>query len=92
VSHSADPFLQMEVALFLALFVFVVIVFAVFLVLRLRRKMLRRGYSPSFGALGNALQRLHSIGAPRIEYVLQEQEREQSDDGDEGGPETAGRY
>ena len=91
MNRSADPFLQMEIALFLALFLFVVIVLAVFFVLRLRRKMRRRGYSPSFGALGNALQQLHSIGVPQVEYVLQEQSEAQAED-EEAGPETAGRH
>jgi hypothetical protein len=79
----------MEIALFLALFLFALIVLAIFFLLRLRRKMSRRGYAPSFGALGNALQQLHSIGLPQIEYVLQEQSKDQADD-EEGGPETAG--
>jgi hypothetical protein len=90
MNRSPDPFLQMETALFLSLFFFVLIVIAVFFLLRLRRKMLRRGYSPSFGALGNALQHLHSIGVPQIEYVMREQSKTQADDDDDGGPETAG--
>ena len=92
MTHSVDPFLQMEIALFLSLFVFVVIIFAVFFVLRLRRKMFRRGYSPSFGALGNALQHLHSIGVPPIEHLMQVHEEEHPDNADEGGPESTGRY
>ena len=92
MTHSVDPFLQMEIALFLSLVVFVVIIFAVFFVLRLRRKMFRRGYSPSFGALGNALQHLHSIGVPPIEHLMQVPEEEHPDNADEGGPESTGRY
>jgi len=92
VNHTSDPFLQMEIALFLSLFFFVLIVICVFFLLRLRRKLFRRGYSPSFASLGNALQELHSIGVSRVEHVIHEQKKADADDNEEGGPETAGRY
>jgi hypothetical protein len=92
LNQPSDPFLQIEIALFLSLVLFVLAIVAVFFLLRLRRMLFRRGYSPGFGSLGDALQHLHSLGLPQIGYVMQQQMKEESDNDDEGGPETAGRY
>ena len=83
MNHTSDPFLQMELALFLSLFFFVLIVICVFFLLRLRRKLFRRGYSPSFASLGNALQELHAIGISRVEHVIHEQKKAEADENEE---------
>jgi hypothetical protein len=56
-----------------------------------RRKRLgrgRRGYYPSAIALGMAFQFMQVFTRPSIAYVLEEKQREEAEEDDEGDPET----
>jgi hypothetical protein len=79
---------DLENALVLGGALFVIIILIVFFSLRLLWWVRRRGFRPTYGALGNAFQELQSIAVPQIEYILQaERKKETKEDEDNaGGP------
>jgi hypothetical protein len=64
----------------------------VFFLWQLRRRPKRRRFRASFGSLGNALQQIQALAVPQIEYSLEEQRREKTDEDDEGGPDDPMAY
>ncbi len=64
----------------------------VFFLLRLRRRLMRRGFCPSYRALGNAFQQIQAKALPQIEYSLQEQRRQKTEEDDEAGPDDPTRH
>ena len=64
----------------------------VFFLWRLRRRPKRRRFRASYGSLGNALQQIQALAVPQIEYSLEEQRREKTDENDEGGPDDPMAY
>ena len=50
---------------------------------RIRR---RRGYYPTTGSLGNALQNLQSMAQPQVVHILQEKQSDKAEDDESGGP------
>jgi len=74
------------------MFLFVVLPFlCVFFILRFRWWLNRRRFRPSYASLGNAFEQLQALAVPKIEYSLQEQQREKLSQEDEGGPDQAGK-
>ena len=74
-----------------AVVLFVIFVLVVFFLLRLRWWIARRGFRPTYGALGNAFQELQRLGEPRVEYILEEKSQDEKEEDDEGGPDKAGK-
>ena len=68
--------------------VFVIVILLVFFALRLLWWIRRRGFRPTYGALGNAFQELQSTAVPHVQYILQAERDEESkeDQDDDGGP------
>ena len=56
----------------------------------LRRHGWFPGGRPKASALGNALLRLQNLAQPEKQYVLEESEKEQAEEDDEGGPDVPG--
>ena len=51
----------------------------------LRRKR-KGGFYPSTASMGNALQELQRLTQPSVRYVLEEKQKEDKQDDEEGGP------
>ena len=85
---GSDPLTFMMTAMLL----FVVIILGVFFLLRFRWWLTRRGFRPSYISLGNAFQQIQATAIPQVEYSLQEQEKENIDEDDEGGPDDPTKY
>jgi hypothetical protein len=69
---NSDPLTRLMTALFL----FVVVILAVFFLLRFRWWLTRRGFRPSYISLGNAFQQIQATAIPQVEYSLQEQRKD----------------
>jgi len=85
-----DPGVESKIAFMMgAIGLFVIGIFIVFLALRLLWWIRRRGFRPTYGALGHAFQELQGMGVPQIHYMLEAEQEEGSkanEDDDEGGP------
>ena len=79
---------DLENAFTMGVIVFVIAILLVFFALRLLWWIRRRGFRPTYGALGNAFQALQSTAVPQVQYILQVERDEESkeDQDDDGGP------
>jgi hypothetical protein len=79
---------DLENAFTMGVIVFVIVILLVFFALRLLWWIRRRGFRPTYGALGNAFQELQSTAVPQVQYILQAERDEESkeDQDDDGGP------
>jgi len=79
---------DLENAFTMGVIVFVIVILLVFFALRLLWWIRRRGFRPTYGALGNAFQELQSTAVPQVQYILQAEREEESkeDQDDDGGP------
>jgi hypothetical protein len=59
--------------------------------LALRRKR-KGGFYPSTASMGNALQELQRLTRPNVQYVLEEKQKEDKQDDEEGGPDDPDRF
>jgi hypothetical protein len=75
-----------------ALLPFVAIILGVFFLRRFRWWLARRGFRPSYISLGNAFQQIQAKAIPQVEYSLEEQSKEKTDEDDEGGPDDPTEY
>jgi hypothetical protein len=81
------------------LMLFVAVVLLIFFLRRLLWWMEQRGWicysgdPPTYGSLGNAFQQIQSLGEPRIQYCLEEKQREQRCERQDGaGPDDPVRH
>jgi hypothetical protein len=78
--------------------VFVAVVLFVFFLRRLLSWMDQRGWilysgdPPTYGSLGNAFQELQSLAEPRVQYVLEEKQHDESEEDGEAGPDDPTRH
>jgi len=79
---------DLENAFTMGVIVFVIVILLVFFALRLLWWIRRRGFRPTYGALGNTFQELQSTAVPQVQYILQAERDEESkeDQDDDGGP------
>ena len=79
---------DLENAFTMGVIVFVIVILLVFFALRLLWWIRRRGFRPTYGALGNAFQELQSTAVPQVQYILQAERDEESKENqdDDGGP------
>ena len=79
---------DLENAFTMGVIVFVVVILLVFFALRLLWWIRRRGFRPTYGALGNTFQELQSTAVPQVQYILQAERDEESKENqdDDGGP------
>jgi len=86
MNSTNDPISVIENIMLLGIVVFVLIIFCVFFILRLRWWLDRRRFRPTYTSLGNAFQELQTMAVPEIRYQLEEQQKEKADHDDSGGP------
>jgi hypothetical protein len=79
---------DLESAVAMGAILFVTIILIVFFALRLLWWVRRRGFRPTYWALGNALQELQSTAVPQVQYMLEAEHKEETkeDEDDAGGP------
>jgi len=79
---------DLENAFTMGVIVFVIVILLVFFALRLLWWIRRRGFRPTYGALGNTFQELQSTAVPQVQYILQAERDEESKENqdDDGGP------
>lgn len=85
-----DPFIALQDAA--QVFTAVAAILIVCFVVIYRRRAQKRGRYASFGNIGVALQELQKIARPSIEYQIEEQQKMDVEDDEEGGPDDPDRY
>jgi len=73
-------------------FLAVVLILCHYGVLRLRWRVLRRGFCPSALALGMAFQFMQVFHRPSMVHVIEEKQKEDADQDDQGGPDSPQKH